>query len=113
MKNIPSALLRAARCGLRLEQKDIAERAEVSTPTMSMIETGAGNPKRSTMTLVRRAFGEMGVTFEEFSGGQLGVIFDPTNEVVGAALAPAKKAPVKKAAPASKKSTTPKKRAKA
>lgn len=115
MKKIPSALVRAARCGLRLQQRQIAERAEIATPTIQLIEAGTANPKRSTMSLIRRAFEEMGVVFEDMPDGRLAVIFDPSNPVVREAIEPARAAPVKKAAPAKKSqaAAAPRARAKA
>lgn len=59
---------RAARAGLRLSQKDIAEAAGLSERTVIDFEREAREPIGATRAAIRSAFERAGVTFGEEEG---------------------------------------------
>jgi transcriptional regulator with XRE-family HTH domain len=54
---------RAARGLLGLTQKELAQRAGVSTVTLNGFETGMTTPTRATLTVLRQALEKAGVEF--------------------------------------------------
>ena len=70
---ITAAQCRAARGLLGWTQYDLAERAGIGIVTVHQFEAGAGQPRRATGEVIRRAFEQDGVVFIEGNGGGPGV----------------------------------------
>lgn len=68
---------RAARAGLRLSQKEIAEAAGVAERTVIDFERGARAPIGSTRAAIRSAFERAGVVFGEVEGA---LVLPPAGE---------------------------------
>ena len=66
---ITAAQCRAARALLSWSQADLAERAGVGIVTVHQLEAGVGQPRRSTLDVVRRALEAGGVEFIDENGG--------------------------------------------
>ena len=64
---------RAARGLLGWNQQDLARRARVGIVTVHQLETGASQPRRATLDVIRRAFESAGVEFIDENGGGPGV----------------------------------------
>jgi predicted transcriptional regulator len=60
---ITPAQIRGARAMLDLTQKQLAERAGLSPQALVSIETGASDPKASTLTAIQAALEEAGIEF--------------------------------------------------
>ncbi len=64
---------RAARGLLAWGQQDLADKASVGVVTVRQFETGANQPRRATLSAIRRAFEDAGVEFIDENGGGPGV----------------------------------------
>src|SRR4051812_41593416 len=60
---ITPAQIRGARAMLDLTQKQLAERAGLSPQALGNIETGASDPKASTLAAIQEALEEAGAEF--------------------------------------------------
>lgn len=70
---LTSAQCRAARGLLAWSQQDLADHSGVGTVAIHQLESGASNPRRATVDVIRRAFERAGVEFIEENGGGPGV----------------------------------------
>src|SRR5262245_15297639 len=66
---------RAARGLLNWSQQDLATQAGIGIVTVRQIESGASEPRRATVEVLRQAFERAGVEFIAENGGGLGVRF--------------------------------------
>lgn len=75
--NITAAQLRAARALVRADQKEIADEAGVSVPTLKRLEGSEGllSGHFDTITGLMRAYEQRGVEFIPENGGGAGVRF--------------------------------------
>jgi ribosome-binding protein aMBF1 (putative translation factor) len=64
---------RAARALLGWSQQQLAQNARVGVVTIHQLETGASEPRRSTLDVVRRCLEAAGVEFIDENGGGPGV----------------------------------------
>jgi transcriptional regulator with XRE-family HTH domain len=64
---------RAARGLLGWNQQELARNARVGIVTVHQLETGASQPRRATLDVIRRAFELAGVEFIDENGGGPGV----------------------------------------
>ena len=64
---------RAARSLLRWTQEDLASRAEVGIVSVRQFESEAVQPRRATLSAMRRALEAAGIMFIEQNGGGPGV----------------------------------------
>ena len=64
---------RAARGLLDWSQQDLAEAAEVGVATVRQLEADTTQPRRSTLTMIRRTFEAAGVELIDENGGGPGV----------------------------------------
>jgi transcriptional regulator with XRE-family HTH domain len=63
-----------AACGLLgWNQQELARNARVGIVTVHQLETGASQPRRATLDVIRRAFELAGVEFIDENGGGPGV----------------------------------------
>jgi predicted transcriptional regulator len=65
--------IRGARAMLGLTQAELAERASISKTGLNNIESGAADPKASTLKAIRAALEAAGVEFIPENGGGAGV----------------------------------------
>jgi predicted transcriptional regulator len=65
--------IRGARAMLGLTQSDLAALAGISTTGLNNIESGATDPKASTLDAIRAALEKAGVEFIAENGGGAGV----------------------------------------
>jgi transcriptional regulator with XRE-family HTH domain len=70
---ITPAQCRAARGLLEWSQYELARQAGVGIVTVHQLESGASEPRRATLEVVRRAFESAGVEFIDENGGGSGV----------------------------------------
>jgi transcriptional regulator with XRE-family HTH domain len=70
---LTSAQCRAARALLGWSQQDLANQAGVGTVAIHQLETGASQPRRATLDVIRRAFERAGVEFINENSGAVGV----------------------------------------
>jgi ribosome-binding protein aMBF1 (putative translation factor) len=70
---ISAAQCRAARGLLDWSQQELATQAGVGIVTVRQLESGASEPRRSTLEVVKQAFERAGVEFIEENGGGFGV----------------------------------------
>jgi transcriptional regulator with XRE-family HTH domain len=70
---ITSAQCRAARGLIGWSQQDLANHAGVGTVAIHQLESGASQPRRATLDVVRRALEAAGVEFIDENGGGAGV----------------------------------------
>ena len=70
---IRSAQCRAARGLLGWSQLDLAKQSGVGTVAIHQLESGASQPRRATLDVIRRAFEMAGVEFIDENGGGVGV----------------------------------------
>jgi transcriptional regulator with XRE-family HTH domain len=70
---ISSAQCRAARALIGWSQQELAAKAGVGTVAIHQLESGASNPRRSTIDVLRRALEAAGVEFIDENGGGAGV----------------------------------------
>jgi predicted transcriptional regulator len=70
---ITPAQCRAARGILAWSQQDLSKHAGVGTVAIHQLESGASQPRRATLDVIRRAFERAGVEFIEENGGGAGV----------------------------------------
>jgi transcriptional regulator with XRE-family HTH domain len=70
---ITAAQCRAARGLLGWNQADLAEFAGIATVTVHQFEAAAGQPRRSTVDVIRRAFESAGILFIDENGDGPGV----------------------------------------
>ena len=61
--NLTAEQCRAARGLLAWSQLELAHKAQVGVVTVHQVETGSARPRRSTLTVIRRAFESAGVEF--------------------------------------------------
>lgn len=64
---------RAARGLLNWSQQDLATQAGIGIVTVRQIESGASEPRRATVEMLRQAFERAGVEFIPENGGGPGV----------------------------------------
>jgi predicted transcriptional regulator len=64
---------RAARGLLTWGQQELADKASVGVVTVRQFEAGTNQPRRATLSVIRRAFEEAGVEFIDENGGGPGV----------------------------------------
>ncbi len=60
-----TAQIKAARALLGISQNDLCRLAKITRPTLAAIETGTGDPKRSSIDKVLHALEREGVDFIE------------------------------------------------
>jgi predicted transcriptional regulator len=70
---ITPAQCRAARGLIAWNQSDLAKAAGVGALAVHQFESGASNPRRSTLAVIRQAFEGAGVEFIDENGGGAGV----------------------------------------
>ena len=70
---ITSAQCRAARGLVGWSQQELAKNAGVGTVAIHQLESGASQPRRATLDVVRRALEAAGVEFIDENGGGGGV----------------------------------------
>ena len=70
---ISSAQCRAARGLVGWSQQELAKNAGVGTVAIHQLESGASQPRRATLDVVRRALEAAGVEFIDENGGGAGV----------------------------------------
>lgn len=70
---ITAAQCRAARGLLGWSQQALSKTAGVGTVAVHQLESGASQPRRSTLEVVKRAFEDAGVIFIDENGGGAGV----------------------------------------
>jgi len=70
---ITSEQCRAARGLLAWSQQQLAQKAAVGVVTVHQLEAGSSQPRRATLTVIRRAFEAAGVEFIDDNGGGPGV----------------------------------------
>ena len=70
---LTSAQCRAARGLLGWSQQELANAAGVGIVTVHQLEAGIGQPRRSTIDVIKRAFQLAGVDFIDANGGGPGV----------------------------------------
>jgi predicted transcriptional regulator len=70
---ISPSQIRGARAMLGMKQTELAERAGISKTGLINIESGASDPKASTLQAVQRALESAGVEFIAENGGGAGV----------------------------------------
>jgi transcriptional regulator with XRE-family HTH domain len=70
---ITSAQCRAARGLVGWSQQELAKNAGVGTVAIHQLESGASQPRRATLDVVRRALEAAGVEFIDENGGGAGV----------------------------------------
>jgi predicted transcriptional regulator len=64
---------RAARGLLAWGQQELANKASVGVVTVRQFEAGTNQPRRATLSVIKRAFEEAGVEFIDENGGGPGV----------------------------------------
>jgi transcriptional regulator with XRE-family HTH domain len=72
---ITPAQCRAARGLVGWSQQALAKKAGIGTVAVHQLESGASQPRRATMDVVRRALEAAGVEFIDENGGGVGVRF--------------------------------------
>lgn len=65
---ITAAQIRGARGILNWTQGDLAERTEISATSIGSIESGATQPRESTLTVIQKVFEDAGIEFTENDG---------------------------------------------
>jgi transcriptional regulator with XRE-family HTH domain len=70
---VTPAQCRAARGLLGWSQHELARQAGVGIVTVHQLETGASQPRRATLEVIRRALESAGVEFIDENGGGPGV----------------------------------------
>jgi len=70
---VTAAQCRAGRGLLDWSQQDLADRAGVGIVTVRQLESGATQPRRATLEVIRVAFESAGIEFIDANGGGPGV----------------------------------------